>query len=95
MDYYKAIADAALDSAASGEQLIAYTNGLIIVALLFVIYWCLIRDKRRRKKLEFPRSCDDCLFLFHFRFGFCMKTCKHHPDHKVSTTKSFYQEKAS
>lgn len=94
MDYLKAISDAAAHSATSGHPLIFRTNGLIIMALLFVIYWCLIRDKRRRRREEFPRFCDNCFFLFHFRLGFCMKKCKYHPAHKNSATTSYYQEKA-
>lgn len=95
MDFLKAISDAAYDSAANREQLIGYTNGMIIVALLFFIYWCLIRDMRRRKKLEFPRFCDDCLFLVIVRSGLCRKKCKYHPDNKDSARNSFYLKKTS
>lgn len=93
--YLKAISDAALHSGGPGAPLIFYTNGLIIVALLLVILWCRIRDNRKWQKLPFPSFCDDCLFLFHVKFGFCRKKCKYHPTHKVSATISYHQEKVS
>lgn len=93
MDYFNAISEA-LRPSIHGEPLIGYNNGLIIVALLFVIYWCLIRDKRKKKKLQFPRFCDDCVFLINFRSGSCRKKCKYHPLHK-DASQSFYQKKTS
>jgi len=92
--YLNAISDAALNSGGHGHPLIFFTNGMIIVALLLFILWCRIMDNRKWKKLPFPQVCDDCFFLFHAKFGFCRKKCKHHPNHK-SATVSYHQEKAS
>ena len=94
MDYFKAISEVVFTSSVNGEPLIGYNNGLIIMVLLFVIYWCLIRDKRRKKKLLFPRFCDDCLFLLHLNGGLCRKECKYHPLHKNSP-KTYYRKKTS
>jgi len=75
--------------------LIFYTNGMIIVALLLFILWCRIIDNRKWQKLPFPELCDNCLFLFHAKLGYCKKKCKQHPTHNKTATTSFYQEKTA
>ncbi|HIJ77821.1 MAG: hypothetical protein OEY01_00750 [Desulfobulbaceae bacterium] len=91
--YLKAISDAALNSGGSGGELIFFTNGMIIVALLLIILWCRIRYHRRMSNLRFPEFCDDCFFLFNDKIGFCTKECKHHPVYGASASISYHQVK--
>lgn len=81
-------------TAYTNGELINSTNGLIIVALLLVIYWCLLRKERKNK---FPLFCRDCTFLRNRilnRSQFCRKKCTYNPVHRLSAYRSFYKKQS-
>ncbi|MBI5556463.1 MAG: hypothetical protein HY885_02385 [Deltaproteobacteria bacterium] len=69
-------------------------NGLVIVALLLVVYWCL---RKTKKKAPFPQFCKDCLSLgksLLSRSCYCRMQCNYHPEHRHSAYKSYFQKKS-
>ena len=93
MDFINTFTDFVTGYINSKTPLIGYTNGLIIVALLLVIYWCLLR---RERKEQFPRFCQDCRHLGTRLFNktqYCKKYCNYHPRHRLSAYKSHYKKK--